>query len=51
MVPEIACKFSLLAPVLDGEMLDIDTARAFGRFSSVDHLDGGVIIFKEIVGP
>ena len=31
-------------PFLDGEVLDVDMSRAFGRDASVDHVDGGFIV-------
>ena len=34
-----------LAPFLDGEVLNVDVAGAFGRAGGVDHVDGGLVVF------
>jgi len=34
-------------PVLNGEILDVDVARAFGRASSIDHFDGRFVVLIE----
>jgi hypothetical protein len=40
-------KMSSLFPILDGKVLDIYVAGAFGRKVSVHHFDGGLIVFEQ----
>ena len=37
-------------PILDGEVLDINVTRAFGRVSSIDHLMADSLSLYRIVG-
>ena len=39
-----------LFPVLDGEVLGVDVARARSRFTGVDHLDRRLIVFENRSG-
>jgi hypothetical protein len=38
---------ALLAPLLDGEVLNVDVASALGGAGGVDHVDGGLVVFVE----
>lgn len=36
-----------VVPILNSKMLDVNVTRAFGRYTSVDHLDGRHVVFVD----
>ena len=40
-------KMALSAPVLNGKVLDVNVARAFGGLHGIDHADGRDVILKK----